>query len=39
MTGDNPGNALALKQKYNPEKWQYWNIFQWALKLWETTVS
>ena len=26
-------------QKYNPEKWQYWNILQWALKLWETTAS
>ena len=25
-TRDNPGDALVLKQKYNPEKWQYWNF-------------
>ena len=32
------GDALVLKRKYNLEKrskWQYWNIFQWALKIWE----
>ena len=25
-TRANPGDALVLKQKYNPEKWQYWNF-------------
>ena len=29
-TRDNPGDALVLKQKYNPEKWQYWNFFTGA---------
>ena len=38
VTRDNPGDALVLKQKYNPEKWQYWN-FQGALKLWKITAS
>ena len=37
-----PGDALVLKLKYNLEKrskWQYWNVFQRALKLWEITAS
>ena len=37
---DLPGDALVLKRKYNLEKGQLcWNNFQWALKLWEITVS
>ena len=41
-TRDLPGDALVFKRKYNLEKgqkWQYWNIFQWALKIWEITAS
>ena len=42
QTRDLPGDALVFKRKYNLEKgqkWQYWNIFQWALKIWEITAS
>ena len=41
-TRDLPGDALVFKRKYTLEKgqkWQYWNIFQWALKIWEITAS
>ena len=41
-TRDLPGDAQVLKRKYNLEKrskWQYWNIFQRSLKLWEITAS
>ena len=35
-------DALSLKLKHNLEKrskWQYWNIFQWALKSCKITAS